>query len=73
MFGTDRGHLLELIVSKMLFLAPHIRIVAMSATLSNIDEIGRWLNAQVFNEDYRPTPLVQVGRPKLTICSDEVS
>ncbi|KAF8561289.1 hypothetical protein P879_08688 [Paragonimus westermani] len=37
-----------------------IQIVGMSATLPNLDVLGKWLNAAVFVTDYRPVPLTEL-------------
>lgn len=54
----SRGYLLEVMLSKLMFLAPEVQILGMSATLPNIDDIKRWLKAELFVEsDFRPVPL----------------
>ncbi|KAF6779074.1 hypothetical protein AHF37_01528 [Paragonimus kellicotti] len=37
-----------------------IQVVGMSATLPNLDVLGKWLNAAVFVTDYRPVPLTEL-------------
>lgn len=53
-----RGFLLELICSKLLRCEPSPQIVGMSATIPNLEQMGRWLNsAIVYRTDFRPVPL----------------
>ncbi|EFC49126.1 predicted protein [Naegleria gruberi] len=53
----DRGYILELILTKIIYLKPKIQIIAMSATLPNVDKLASFLNAYLFVTDYRPVPL----------------
>ena len=39
----ERGATLEAIVSRIMSLNAHVRIIAVSATIPNIDEVGEWL------------------------------
>lgn len=60
----NRGHLLELLLTKFRFLAK-IRsadlpqIVGMSSTRSNLSVVADWLDAEHYATDYRPVPLVE--------------
>jgi replicative superfamily II helicase len=49
--GTDRGGILEAIVSRMNVIgsqqSENVRIAALSATIPNISELAEWLNAAV--------------------------
>ena len=57
----DRGYLLELLISKLLYLGrDSLQIIGMSATLPNIGVFRTWLPAQVYTTDYRPTPLQEL-------------
>ncbi|KAL8273648.1 hypothetical protein Esti_002470 [Eimeria stiedai] len=65
---SQRGHLLEMLLAKLLFinqiLQKPVQLLGMSATLSNVHQIARWLGAEVFVTDLRPSPLdvfVKVG------------
>ena len=61
---SERGNILEQLLIKIkysnLIGKCNIQIVGMSATLPNLDEIARWLNAQPFRTDYRPIPLTEM-------------
>ncbi|KAL6069130.1 Helicase and polymerase-containing protein TEBICHI [Balamuthia mandrillaris] len=60
MGDTERGYLLELLVTKLLYLNPnHLQIVGMSATIPNIDAFQSWLKASLYVTDCRPVPLVE--------------
>ncbi|KAK8083039.1 DEAD/DEAH box helicase [Apiospora saccharicola] len=52
-----RGYLLELMATKLLSLEQNVQIVGMSATLSNIDILARWLDAHTYQTFYRPVPI----------------
>ncbi|MFH1442995.1 MAG: DEAD/DEAH box helicase [Candidatus Micrarchaeota archaeon] len=52
----SRGATLEIVMVKLLNL--NLKLVALSATIPNSDELAKWLNAQLFQSDYRPTKLV---------------
>ncbi|MDR2623343.1 MAG: DEAD/DEAH box helicase [Methanobrevibacter sp.] len=52
-----RGPTLECAITRAKIINPSIKIVALSATLNNMDEIKSWLNAKVVEDDYRPVPL----------------
>lgn len=59
-----RGATLEAVVSRMKLLlgkrTQSLRIIAISATIPNINDIAAWLNTQVilnFDSSYRPVPL----------------
>ncbi|MBI5418413.1 DEAD/DEAH box helicase [Candidatus Poribacteria bacterium] len=56
----ERGTVWE---ESIILLPPHIRILALSATIPNIDELARWINSihrielKVVKENKRPVPL----------------
>ncbi|KAK4226124.1 DNA polymerase theta [Podospora fimiseda] len=53
----NRGYLLELLTTKLLCLGQSIQIVAMSATLTNIDLLKNWLQGHSYETHYRPIPI----------------
>ena len=55
----SRGPTLECAIARAKKINPHMRIIALSATLENMDEIKGWLDATVIEHDYRPVPLNQ--------------
>ncbi|CAL4954921.1 unnamed protein product [Urochloa decumbens] len=66
LIGSDKGHVLEVIVSRMRRISSHIgsniRIVALSASLANAKDLGEWIGATshgLFNfpPAVRPVPL----------------
>ncbi|KAJ1605818.1 SFII DNA helicase-like protein [Cryptosporidium canis] len=59
----QRGYILEVMLTKVRLLSRlqgeggSIQIVGMSATLPNLRDIGLWLDAVVYQSDFRPVPL----------------
>lgn len=53
----SRGPTLECAITRAKLINPSMRIIALSATLKNIDEIKDWLDSKVAKHDYRPVPL----------------
>ncbi|NYT04270.1 MAG: DEAD/DEAH box helicase [Candidatus Methanofastidiosa archaeon] len=51
--SPNRGPTLEVVISKL----SDKRIIGLSATISNADEIASWLNATLVKSDWRPVPL----------------
>lgn len=60
----DRGYVLELVLSKARFLGKDlqvpIQIIGMSATIRNIEDVCKWLDAEHYITDYRPIPLYEM-------------
>ena len=52
-----RGPTLESAITRAKIINPSMRIIALSATLRNIEEIEGWLEGTCIEHDYRPVPL----------------
>lgn len=61
---SSRGYLLELMLAKIMMAnrqkCSSIQVVGMSATLPNVHDLGTWLDATVYQTDFRPVPLTQM-------------
>lgn len=53
----SRGPTLEAAITRAKIINPSMRIIALSATLKNIEEIEGWLEGSCVEHDYRPVPL----------------
>ena len=53
----SRGPTLEAAITRAKIINPGMRIIALSATLKNIEEIEGWLEGTCVEHDYRPVPL----------------
>ena len=54
---AERGPTLEIVLARLLQVNPHIQILALSATINNVDEIAGWLNAKYVATEWRPINL----------------
>lgn len=54
---SSRGPTLEMVLAKLLHKLGSVQIVALSATISNADQIADWLGASLVRSDWRPVPL----------------
>ena len=54
-----RGYLLEPLVSKVRSLEQDVQIIGMSATLSNVEELAKWLDAAWYESDYQAVPVAE--------------
>jgi helicase len=53
----SRGPTLEMVTAKLRQLLPKMQIIALSATISNADDIAGWLDANLVSSDWRPVDL----------------
>jgi helicase len=53
----SRGPRLETVISSLLYLNPDILLLGLSATVSNIEEIAEWMNAETVISNFRAVPL----------------
>ena len=53
----SRGPTLEAAITRAKIINPSMRIIALSATLKNIEEIEGWLEGTCIEHEYRPVPL----------------
>lgn len=53
----SRGPTLESAITRAKIINPSLRIIALSATLKNIDEIEQWIDGKTVEHNYRPVPL----------------
>lgn len=60
----SRGYILELLLTKILYVNQkilcNIQVIAMSATLPNLDLLTNWLRAEFYHTDYRPVELKEM-------------
>ncbi|MEO9276961.1 MAG: DEAD/DEAH box helicase [Nitrososphaera sp.] len=58
LIGDDeRGPTLEIVLTKLKSLPQKPQILALSATVTNADEISSWLGCKLVESDWRPVPL----------------
>jgi len=54
---AERGPTLEVVLARLMQVNPDVQILALSATISNVDEIAEWLKAAHVTTEWRPVPL----------------
>jgi helicase len=54
---AERGPTLEIVLARLMQVNPHIQILALSATITNVDEIAGWLNSKYIVTEWRPINL----------------
>jgi helicase len=55
----DRGQTLEVVLTKLKLLESKPQIVALSATITNVDELSEWLDCKTVDNNWRPVPLYE--------------
>ena len=54
-----RGPTLEVALTKMMRRRSDLQVIALSATVSNADDLAEWLHAALVRSDWRPVPLME--------------
>jgi len=54
---AERGPTLEIVLARLMQVNPCIQILALSATITNVDEIAGWLNSKFIVTEWRPVNL----------------
>lgn len=54
---AERGPTLEVVLARLMQVNPDIQVLALSATISNVDEIAAWLKAEHVTTEWRPVAL----------------
>ncbi|KAF5286028.1 hypothetical protein FQA39_LY16470 [Lamprigera yunnana] len=55
----QRGPTLEVLLTKLMYMMDDIQIVGMSATIGNLSDISKFLNAEVYTRNFRPVELIE--------------
>ena len=56
---AQRGKVVDAVLSKLRYAQAETRIIGMSATLDNIQDVCTWMDAFYFETDFRPVPLTE--------------
>lgn len=54
---AERGPTLEVVLARLMLTNPNIQVLALSATINNVDEIAQWLKAGYVTTEWRPVLL----------------
>ncbi|XP_051960498.1 helicase POLQ-like [Xyrauchen texanus] len=63
----NRGAILEMTLSKILYMSKSTQIIGMSATLGNVGDLQRFLKAENYTNDFRPVELKEYVKIKDSI------
>ncbi|MGQ4910589.1 MAG: DEAD/DEAH box helicase [Candidatus Thorarchaeota archaeon] len=56
---VSRGPTLEMVLAKLIQTIKPLQVVALSATISNADQMAQWLKAELVLSSWRPVPLTE--------------
>ncbi|MCD5401511.1 DEAD/DEAH box helicase [candidate division NPL-UPA2 bacterium] len=56
---SDRGPTLEILLTQLRRICPKAQLLALSATISNAEELARWLKAETVVDEFRPVRLYE--------------
>lgn len=59
MNDAKRGPTLEILLTKLREMSPRAQILALSATIGNVKDLAKWLNANLVVSDFRPVRLYE--------------
>ncbi|MEM4704462.1 MAG: helicase-related protein, partial [Candidatus Bathyarchaeia archaeon] len=54
---SERGPTLEVVLARLMEVNPNMQILALSATINNVDEVATWLQAEHVTTEWRPVEL----------------
>jgi len=54
---AERGPTLEVVLARLMQVNPDMQVLALSATINNVEEIGEWLKAGYVTTEWRPIQL----------------
>ena len=55
----ERGPTLEMMLAKIMTLYSNAQLLALSATVTNAEDIAKWLNCELVDMNWRPTELIE--------------
>ncbi|XP_044259159.1 helicase POLQ-like [Tribolium madens] len=65
---SGRGSTLEALLTKIMYINANIQVVGMSATIGNVNDLCKFLNADIYTQNFRPIELVEYVK-----CGPEVA
>ncbi|MCW3986345.1 MAG: DEAD/DEAH box helicase [Candidatus Bathyarchaeota archaeon] len=54
---SERGPTLEVVLARLMQINPEIQVLALSATIKNVEELADWLKAEYVTTEWRPVKL----------------